>query len=68
MALDPRFQPDYPAGLRVWLADQEVAGNNPRLGNGRRFARGREQAVVLAPEPANPHDRNAIKVMGVYKG
>jgi hypothetical protein len=35
---------------------------------GERFARGRAQELVLVAEPSNPHDKNAVRVIGNYKG
>ena len=68
MAKDLRFLPDIPEGMRIFLADEEVAGVQHRLSNARAFARGRNQELRFEREPGNPHDPNAIKIIGIYKG
>src|SRR5262245_25141155 len=66
--MDLRFQPDYPEGFRVWSGDEDVAGIHHRLNAARRFAKGRQQAVELVPNRTIRNDRNAIKVLGIFKG
>ena len=62
-----RFLPEIPEGMRI-LFDTEVAGIQHRLENAAIFAGGRNHELRLEPEPRNPHDPNAIKVIGVYAG
>src|SRR5262249_62287371 len=63
-----RFRPDIPDGMRKLAGDQEVAGIQYRLPNVKAFAKGRRQELRFEPDPGNPHDPNAIKVIGIYKG
>lgn len=59
---------DFPEGMSLFFADEEVAGVQHRLPNLRAFAKGRNHALRLEREPNNRHDPNAIKVIGIYKG
>lgn len=68
MTTDLRFLPEIPVGMRIWVADEEVAGIQHRLAEARAFAAGRNLELLLEREPSNRHDPNAIKVVGVYKG
>jgi hypothetical protein len=68
MTKNLRFYPDIPEGMSIFFADEEVAGVQHRLSNVRAFASGRHHALRLEREPNNPHDPNAIKVIGIYKG
>jgi hypothetical protein len=68
MAKDLRFLPDIPEGMRIYVADEEVAGVEHRLSNVRAFTKGQNQELRLEREPNNRHDPNAIKVVGIYKG
>jgi hypothetical protein len=65
---DLRFLPDIPDGMRILVADEEVAGIQHRISNAKAFAKGSNHDLLLEPEPRNRHDPNAIKVIGVYKG
>jgi hypothetical protein len=68
MAKDLRFLPAIPEGMRIFMADMEVAGVQHRLANARAFAKGRDHELRLEREPNNRHDPNAIKVIGIYRG
>jgi hypothetical protein len=62
--IDLRFCPDIPPGCRIWAADIEVAGVNHRIDAATAFARTEGQYLTLEPEPTNPHDPKAVKVLG----
>ena len=68
MAKDMRFLPDIPEGMRIFIADEEVAGVQHRLSHARAFAKGCNHELRFEREPSNRHDPNAIKVIGIYKG
>ena len=63
-----RFLPPIPDGMSIMAADIEVAGIPYRKAAALAFARGKQQYLELEREPSNPHDPNAIKVIGVSKG
>ncbi len=46
----------------------EVAGTYFRLNEALSFARGKGHDIALEHEPNNPHDRHAIKVIGITRG
>jgi hypothetical protein len=48
--------------------DLEVAGIPHRKRAAIAFAKGKQHRLELEPEPKNPHDRNAIRVIGISKG
>lgn len=64
--LEKDFLPDIPSGMRIRFGGNEVKGIQHRLEAARAFALGAEQSLRLEPEPTNPHDRNAIKVLGIF--
>jgi hypothetical protein len=64
--LNLRFLPEIPDGMRILFGDEEVAVISYHIANARAFAEGAAQALALEPEPNNPHDPNAIKVMSIY--
>jgi hypothetical protein len=68
MAIDLRFYPDIPEGMRIFAEDQEVAGVQHRIRNVMAFAKGSNHDLLFERDPSNPHDPNAIKVIGTYKG
>ncbi len=63
-----RFLPPIPDGYRILENEVEVAGINYRTANALAFAKRRQQRIELERDPSNPHDPNAIKVIGVCKG
>jgi hypothetical protein len=63
-----RFLPPIPEDMRIMEADIEVAGIPYRKAAALAFARRQQQYLELEREPDNPHDPNAIKVIGVSKG
>jgi hypothetical protein len=65
VAKDLRFLPPIPEGMRIWAADEEVAGIQYRLSAVRAFARGRNRVLLFERKPRNQEDPNAIKVIGV---
>ncbi len=66
MTVDLYFDSDIPEGMRTYSDREEVAGIEFRIQNAIAFASGTEQALELLPEPTNPHDANAIMVIGSY--
>ena len=50
--------------MKVWDRNIEVAGVSFRIDAAVLFASGNDQFLSLEPEPNNPQDRNAIKVIG----
>ncbi len=62
--LDERYDFSYPAGHKRLFAQQKVAGTFARIDQALVFARGRNRRVHLVAEPDNPHDANAIAVLG----
>src|SRR5262249_61991388 len=59
-----RFLPEIPPGWRIWAADIEVAGTSHRIDAAVAFAQAEGQYLTLEPEPTNPHDPKAIRVLG----
>lgn len=64
------FRPPIPTGWQVYAAHLFVQGLHveSHRSQGERFARGRAQELVLVAEPSNPHDKNAVRVLGNFKG
>lgn len=64
------FRPAIPNGCQIYAARLFVQGLHVEAhrNQGERFARGRAQELVLSAEPSNPHDRNAVRVIGNFKG
>jgi hypothetical protein len=62
--LTPRFCPAIPPGWCIWAADIEVAGTGHHIDAAIAFARAEGQYLTLEPEPTNPHDPKAVKVLG----
>lgn len=61
-----KFNEPIPKGYRIW-AHTEIVGLRYRLKNVDQFLRWKEPRLLLVPDPVNPHDANAIQVMG-YSG
>ena len=63
-----RFLPPIPKGFQIYAGHGvgiSVVGISFRRRNALRFAAGMDQALLFEREPHNPHDQNAIKVIGV---
>lgn len=60
------FREPVPAGWQIAETAVSVAGLRYRKVAAREFVRGFDHAVRLEPEPNNPRDPNAIKVIGIY--
>lgn len=64
-----RFDPSRPDGVQIFVPAMQPAGayyqNYP---DARKFVRGRRLALELKRDPGNPHDSNAIKIIGVVRG
>lgn len=58
------FDNPIPPGYQIF-ATPDVAGMNHRKDSVIRFAHGYSQDLAMESEPDNPHDRNAIKLIGV---
>lgn len=63
------FKDPIPKGWRIYAGGLEVRGVHvePQRGAVARFADGSEQRLSLEAEPDNPHDKNAIKVIGHFR-
>jgi hypothetical protein len=59
-----RFLPDIPPGWHIWVGDVEVAGTNHHIDAAIAFAHTEGQYLTLEPDPTNPHDPKAVKVLG----
>jgi HIRAN domain len=64
------FRPAIPSGCQIYAARLFVQGLHidAHRSQGERFARGRAQEITLLAEPSNPHDKNAVRVIGTFKG
>lgn len=64
------FSPPIPAGWQIYAPRLFVQGLHveKHRERGEEFARGRAQELFLLAEPTNPHDKNAVKIIGNYKG
>lgn len=64
------FRPTIPSGCQIFAARLFVQGLHfeAHRSEGERFARGRAQALALVAEPSNPHDKNAVQVIGNFRG
>lgn len=59
------FLPPIPKDHQIYVSNMMVAGINFRKNDVLRFMKGTDQTLALEQEPNNPHDKNAIKVIGV---
>jgi hypothetical protein len=66
MAISKRFLPEIPKGYWIFSADEEVAGIHFRKDHALRFAHASDQQLMAEREPNNPHDPNAIKIVGWF--
>lgn len=64
------FRPPIPRGWQLYAPRLFVQGLHVERhrSQGERFARGRAQELVLVAEPSNPYDKNAIRILGDFKG
>lgn len=62
-----RFLPPIPKGYQIF-SREAVAGIQHRREDAQRFARSSSQTLALERELGNPHDANAIKVIGLSQG
>jgi hypothetical protein len=60
------IDPNRPDGVQIFIQRVYVAGVHPRSGIDE-FLAGSDISLALEREPQNPHDRNAIKVIGILK-
>ena len=65
-ALD--FLPPIPRGFQIFAPCLSVAGIQYRLDDALLFADESDQALALEPEPSNPNDPNALRVIGAARG
>lgn len=63
------FKEPIPKGWRIYAGGLEARGVHvePHRSAVARFADGSEQRLSLEAEPDNPHDKNAVKVIGHFK-
>src|SRR5688572_16398526 len=57
-----------PDGVGIYAERLAVAGIHRRRAAAARFIRGSDLDLDLEPEPSNPHDRNALRVVGLWRG
>lgn len=64
------FRPPIPEGWQIYVPRLFVQGMHVETHRKQveAFAHGRAQELSLLAEPTNPHDKNAIKIIGNYKG
>lgn len=61
--------PQIPKGYQIFHRGAAVSGLHYRREAALRFIRsGERHHLEMEPEPANPHDKTAIKVIGVAAG
>ena len=60
------FEYKLPSGWKAAETEIDVSGIRYRRSEAEAFIRGHDQAIRLEPEPKNPRDCNAIKVIGMY--
>jgi len=61
------FYDPIPAGYQIYIKNAEVVGIKYRKDDFLKFAHSDDQALELEPEPNNPKDQNAIRVIGTTK-
>ena len=63
-----RFSDRIPTGFQIHAGGLEVRGVHvePHRSAAGRFIAGRDQRLAIEPEPGNPHDRFALKVIGQF--
>ncbi|WP_242217997.1 HIRAN domain-containing protein [Shinella zoogloeoides] len=57
-----------PEGFRIYFDRLPVAGLFARKPEAGKFCGGKDQQLRLQLDPANEHDRNAIRIYGSWKG
>lgn len=57
-----------PTGFRIYEERLEVLGVQRRRADALAFCHGRGQSLAFVLEPSNPHDANAIRIDGAWKG
>jgi hypothetical protein len=57
-----------PEGHQIYADRLEVMGVVKRKADATRFVRGRDQRLEIEQDPDNPVDRNALNVIGCWKG
>ena len=62
--INHRFLPPIPDGMKIYESDVEVAGIQHHRESALAFVGGTNHALTLEWEPDNPHDINAIKILG----
>lgn len=62
------FLPPMPKGFQIADSRLSVSGIHYRKDDALRFSRGAGQTLELEREASNPHDPNAVKVIGVSLG
>ncbi len=59
------FDNPIPKGFQIFASNLPVAGIQHRKVEAIRFAQSRGQALTMKREPSNPHDSNAIQLIGI---
>jgi hypothetical protein len=63
-----RFDPNRPDGVQIFMPTLQPAGAYFKQPGVQRFVMGKRLALELKREPKNPHDANAIKIVGIVRG
>jgi hypothetical protein len=59
---------ELPDGYQIYAERLEVAGLGHRRSDATSFVSGKEHSLELRRDPGNKHDKNAIEVIGCWKG
>lgn len=57
-----------PSGFRIYFDRVSVMGITMRKADAAAFCKAQDRELALEREPGNPHDANAIKLIGSWKG
>lgn len=62
-----RAEMPIPAGMQIYESELYVAGIHHRRSDAQQFIAGQQQRLEIEPEPGNPYDPNALRVMGCWR-
>ena len=61
------FKPPIKKGYQLLIKRLQVAGIQYRLENAFAFYHSGSEELELIPDPENPHDKHAIKIVGIHQ-
>jgi hypothetical protein len=67
-SVSERFSGGIPTGYQIYLHQPVLAGVQFRKADAIDFAQGADHSIEFERDPANEHDANAIKVIGISSG